>query len=85
MAIISGLALIGVFAALLWWTQHMTYLHIGGLSATIPTAFLFGHQFGLSAGFLIAISIITVEIVLIQLTTHELSDFSANGTDLHLD
>ena len=66
MVIISGLILIGIFAALLWWTQYMTYLHIGVLSATVPAAFLFGHLFGLSAGFLIAIGVMLVEIVIIR-------------------
>ena len=64
MAIITGLALIGTFAALLWSTQHKIYLHIAIASTVIPAAFLFGYQFGLSGGFLIAIGVMLAELIL---------------------
>lgn len=57
MAILAGLAVISIFEALLRLTQQRTSLHITIFSALIPAAFLFGHEFGLSAGFLIAIGV----------------------------
>jgi len=64
MAIIIVLALIGSFAALLWSTRHRIYLHIAIASSVIPAAFFFGHQFGLSSGFLIAIGVMLAELIL---------------------
>ena len=68
MAIISGLTLIGVFAALLWSSQDRICLHIPVASAVIPAAFFFGYLFGLSGGFLIAIGVMGAELAIIQKT-----------------
>ena len=64
MALISGLVLIAVFAVMLWSTQHKACLHIAIASAVIPAATLFGQQFGLSGGFLIAIGVMGAEILI---------------------
>lgn len=67
MAVLIGIAVVSAFAAMLWLSQDHTPLHLAVLSSTLVAAFLFGAFFGLSGGFLIAIGVMTVEILLIRL------------------